>query len=175
MRAGCRRASPDYVERLVAPYFEAVAEWYEALRIGLPGGALQEIIDRRLGDPFFGIFLNPGHLLHLDEWLELARVTRLAGAVALGHGVPGRHHPGDRDRLFHHQHRGRHRPRGRGAPRRARGALSGCLGAHPGTTPIHARSLGITLQPEVLPLLNIPAYLPPFLLRPDHVMTLLDT
>ena len=61
---------PDYVERLVAPYFEAVAEWYETLRIGLPGGALQEIIDRRLGDPFFGIFLNPGHLLHLDEWIS---------------------------------------------------------------------------------------------------------
>ncbi len=33
----------DYVERLVEPYFGAVAEWYEALRIGLPGGALQEI------------------------------------------------------------------------------------------------------------------------------------
>ncbi|MDQ2854000.1 MAG: aminopeptidase P family N-terminal domain-containing protein, partial [Chloroflexota bacterium] len=45
----------DYVERLVAPYFEAVAEWYAALHVGQVGGALQEIIDRRLGDPFFGI------------------------------------------------------------------------------------------------------------------------
>ena len=27
---------------------------------GQTGGALQAIIDRRLGDPFFGIFLNPG-------------------------------------------------------------------------------------------------------------------
>ncbi|MGH9892328.1 MAG: aminopeptidase P family N-terminal domain-containing protein, partial [bacterium] len=60
----------DYVERLVAPYFEAVAEWYQALRVGLTGGALQEVIDRRLGDPFFGIFLNPGHQLHLDEWVN---------------------------------------------------------------------------------------------------------
>jgi len=51
----------DYVERLVGPYFEAVAEWYGALRVGQTGGALQEIVDRRLGDPFFGIFLNPGH------------------------------------------------------------------------------------------------------------------
>ena len=39
-------------------------------RIGQTGGALQEIIDRRLGDPFFGIFLNPGHLIHLDEWVN---------------------------------------------------------------------------------------------------------
>ncbi len=38
--------------------------------IGQTGGALQEIIDRRLGDPFFGIFLNPGHQIHLDEWVN---------------------------------------------------------------------------------------------------------
>ena len=28
-------------------------------------GALHAIIDRHLGDPFFGIFLNPGHQIHL--------------------------------------------------------------------------------------------------------------
>jgi hypothetical protein len=61
---------PDYFERLVGPYFEAVAEWYEALHVGQKGGALQEIVDRRLGDPFFGIFLNPGHQIHLDEWVN---------------------------------------------------------------------------------------------------------
>ena len=60
----------DYVERLVGPYFEAVAEWYGALHIGQTGGALHEIIHRHLGDPFFGIFLNPGHQIHLDEWVN---------------------------------------------------------------------------------------------------------
>ena len=60
----------DYVARLVAPYFEAVVEWYGALHVGQVGGALQEIVDRHLGDPFFGIFLNPGHQLHLDEWVN---------------------------------------------------------------------------------------------------------
>ena len=53
-----------------APYFEAVAEWYGALRVGQTGGTLQEIVDRHLGDPFFGIFLNPGHQIHLDEWVN---------------------------------------------------------------------------------------------------------
>ena len=70
---GRRRAADgvgDYVERLVAPYFEAIAEWYGALHVGQTGGALQEIIDRHLGDPFFGIFLNPGHQIHLDEWVN---------------------------------------------------------------------------------------------------------
>ena len=32
--------------------------------------------------------------------------------------------------------------------------------------------LGLTLHPDVLPLSNIPAYLPPFLLRPDRAMVL---
>ena len=33
-------------------------------------------------------------------------------------------------------------------------------------------ALGIALHPDVLPFSNIPAYLAPFLLRPDRAMTL---
>ena len=32
-------------------------------------------------------------------------------------------------------------------------------------------ALGIELHPDVLPFSNIPAYLPPFVLRPDLAMT----
>ena len=35
-----------------------------------------------------------------------------------------------------------------------------------------AEALGIELHPDVLPFSNIPAYLPPFLLRPDRAMTM---
>jgi hypothetical protein len=162
----------DYVERLVGPYFEAVAEWYEALRIGLPGGALQEIIDRRLGDPFFGIFLNPGHLLHLDEWVSSpvypgSQVPLRSGTVFQVDIIPatGTAHftTNIEDGIA-----------------LANAALRDELAArYPEAWErigIRRRfmreELGITLQPEVLPLSNIPAYLPPFLLRPDHVMTL---
>jgi Xaa-Pro aminopeptidase len=34
-----------------------------------------------------------------------------------------------------------------------------------------ANALGIELHPDVLPFSNLPAYLPPFLLRPDRAMT----
>ena len=54
----------DYVDVLVAPYFEAIVEWLETIEIGIEGGTLDAIIRRRLGDPFFGIKLNPGHLLN---------------------------------------------------------------------------------------------------------------
>jgi hypothetical protein len=35
-----------------------------------------------------------------------------------------------------------------------------------------SETLGIDLHPDVLPLSNIPAWLPPFLLGPDRAMTM---
>jgi hypothetical protein len=35
-----------------------------------------------------------------------------------------------------------------------------------------AEALGIRLHPDVLPFSNVPAYLPPFLLRADRAMTM---
>ena len=162
----------DYVDRLVGPYFEAVAEWYSALRIGQRGGVLHEIIDRHLGDPFFGIFLNPGHQIHLDEWVNspIARgseielqsgmafqvdiipatgteyfTTNIEDGVALA------------DKTLRDEFASRY-PDAWARIQARRGFMED--------------SLGIRLSPEVLPFSNIPAYLPPFLLRPDRVMTL---
>ena len=165
----------DYVERLVGPYFEAVAEWYQALRIGLPGGALQEIIDRHLGDPFFGIFLNPGHLLHLDEWIS--------SPVSRGSQVPLRSGMVFQVDIIPATGTAYFTSNIEDGVALADASLRDELAArYPEAWErigIRRRfmreSLGITLQPEVLPLSNIPAYLPPFLLRPDHVMTLSGT
>ena len=113
----------DYVDRLVGPYFAAIGEWYAALRIGQTGGALQAIIDQHLGDPFFGIFINPGHQIHLDEWVSSpiyrGSTVELRSGMALQVGC----HPGNRHRVLHDQHRGRNRPRRRCAAGRARAAL----------------------------------------------------
>lgn len=58
----------DYVEKLVAPYWETATAWYESIRIGMTAGELYEITASRIGDDFYGVFLNPGHFIHLDEW-----------------------------------------------------------------------------------------------------------
>jgi Creatinase/Prolidase N-terminal domain len=58
----------DYVERLVAPYFACACEWYETIGIGVTGGELFDLAHRHPGDAFFGVHLNPGHFIHLDEW-----------------------------------------------------------------------------------------------------------
>ena len=162
----------DYVERLVAPYFEAVAEWYGALHVGQAGGALQEIIDRRLGDPFFGIFLNPGHQIHLDEWVNSpvapGSTIELRSGMALQVDIipaTGTDHfttnIEDGVALADASLRAAFADRYPDAWRRilARRRFMG-------------EALGITLHPDVLPFSNLAAFLPPFLLRPDRAMTL---
>ena len=162
----------DYVERLVGPYFEAIAEWYQALHVGQSGGTLHEIIARHLGDPFFGIFLNPGHQIHLDEWvnspiapgseIELRSgmafqvdvipatgteyfTTNIEDGIALADDSLRSVLAADYPDMW-----------GRIQARRA----------------FMSESLGIELHPDVLPFSNIPAFLPPFLLRPDRVMAM---
>jgi len=60
----------DYFEKLVVPYFKAVKAWYENLAIGVEGGLIFKEIMNILSDPFFGVYLNPGHLIHRDEWMN---------------------------------------------------------------------------------------------------------
>ena len=162
----------DYVERLVAPYFAAVAEWYGALRIGQTGGVLHEIIARRLDDPFFGIFLNPGHQISLDEWVNSP--IRPGSPIELGSGmafqvdiIPATGTPYFTSNIED------------GVALADASLRAAFAAAYPDAwARIQARrafmddQLGIELHPDVLPFSNIPAYLPPFLLRPGVAMTM---
>ncbi|MDJ0923031.1 MAG: aminopeptidase P family N-terminal domain-containing protein [Acidimicrobiia bacterium] len=162
----------DYVDRLVAPYFAAIAEWYEAMHIGQKGGVLFEIIARHLGDPFFGIFLNPGHQIHLEEWVNSpisahSEIEMRSGMAFQVDVIPATGTPyfttniEDGIALADAELRDEFSRRYPDAWNRIvarRGFMR--------------EALGIDLHPDVLLFSNIPAYLPPFLLRPDHVMTL---
>jgi Xaa-Pro aminopeptidase len=164
----------DYVARLVAPYFEAVAEWYGAIRVGQVGGALHEIVARRLGDPFFGILLNPGHQIHLDEWVNSpigpGSTIELRSGMAFQVDII----PATGTEYFTTNIED-------GIALADETLREAFAARYPATwLRIQARrrfmddALGIPLHPDVLPFSNIPAYLPPFLLRPDRVMTMAD-
>jgi len=161
----------DYLDRLVGPYFEAIAEWYRALHIGQTGGALQEIIDRRLGDPFFGIFLNPGHQIHLDEWVNSpvwpGSTVELRSGMAMQVDVI----PATGSEYFTTNIED-------GIAFADESLRSAIAERYPDMWQrIQARrlfmreALGIELHPDVLPFSNIPAYLPPFMLSPGRAMT----
>jgi hypothetical protein len=162
----------DYVDRLVGPYFEAIAEWYGALHVGQTGGALFDIVDRRLGDPFFGIGLNPGHYIQLDEWVNspISRGSKIelqSGAALQVDVIPAT----GSDYFTTNIEDGIAL-----ADEPLREAFA--AGYPEAWARIQARrrfmaeSLGIELHPDVLPFSNIPAYLPPFVLAPDRVLSL---
>jgi len=161
----------DYVEKLVAPYYRAIVEWYRTIGMGVKGGELYDVIHRRLGDPFFGVKLNPGHQIHLDEWVNSpifagSKVELRSGMAFQVDVIPAT-----------------------GTDYFTTNIEDGiALADEPlrlelqqkfpeGWSRIEARRrfmkdvLGIDLKREVLPFSNIPAYLPPFLLSPRRVMT----
>ncbi len=164
----------DYVDRLVAPYFAAIAEWYEALRVGQTGGVLHDIVARRLGDPFFGIFLNPGHQIGLDEWVNSpiwpgSEVELRSGMVLQVDVIPATGTPYFTTNIED------------GVALADAGLRARIARDHPGMwARIDGRrrfmrdALGIDLHPDVLPFSNIPAWLPPFLLAPGRAMTMAD-
>ncbi len=163
-------AVSDYVERLVAPYFACAAEWYETVGIGVTGGQLYDLVARRLGDPFFGVHLNPGHFIHLDEWpsspvyagsdvvLRSGMALQLDIIPATGTAY---HTTNIED----------------GVALADEASRDDLAARYPGlwqrvTTrrQFLAGALGIALRPEVLPLSDLAGYLPPFWLSPHLAM-----
>jgi hypothetical protein len=164
----------DYVDRLVAPYFEAVADWYGALRVGQTGGALYEIVHRHIGAPFFGVSLNPGHLIGLDEWINSpvapgSRVELRSGMAMQVDIIPatGTEYftTNIEDGIALAD-----------SSLRAEFAIAypEAWGRVQARRTFMESALGISLHPDVLPFSNIPAFLPPFLLDPGRAMALAE-
>jgi Xaa-Pro aminopeptidase len=162
----------DYVDRLVAPYFEAIAAWYGALRVGASAGDIYAVAMARLADPFFGIFLNPGHLIGLDEWIHspfhAGSTVQLRSGMAFQVDVI----PATGTDYFTTNIED-------GVALADSTLRAELAAAHPDAwARIQARrrfmheSLGIELHEDVLPLSNLAAHLPPFVLRAERAMTL---
>ena len=163
-------AASDYVGRLVAPYFACAAEWYETVGIGVTGGELFEVARRHLADPFFGVHLNPGHFIHLDEWpsspvyagSEVALRSGMALQLDIIPATGTAYHTSNIE----------------DGVALADEALRAELAArYPGMwqrigtrRAFMADVLGIALKPEVLPLSNLAGYLPPLWLSPQLAM-----
>ncbi len=164
------QGASDYLDKLAEPYFQAIVAWYERIGIGVTGGELYQIIHDKIGDPFFGVGLNPGHLIHLDEWLNSPIYAGSSAPLQSGMAlqvdvIPATGTPyftiniedgivladDDLRAAFVQQY-----PEAWGRIQARRAFMQSAL--------------GITLKPEVLPFSNIPAYLPPFLLAPNMAL-----
>jgi hypothetical protein len=162
----------DYVERLVAPYFAAIAAWYEALHVGQSARVLWEVIDRHLGDPFFGLFINPGHQIQLDEWVNSPFAADSTVELCSGMAFQVDVIPATGGAYFTTNIED-------GIALANADLRAAFAAADPAAwSRITARrqfmsdALGIRLHPDVLPFSNLPAYLPPFVLAPGRAMRL---
>jgi hypothetical protein len=92
-------AARDYVATFAGPYLAAMSLWCGMMRPGVTGGEVWAAMQQALPFGMFGVFLNPGHLIGMDEWLSspiydgssevLASGMALQMDVIPGHAVYG--------------------------------------------------------------------------------------
>lgn len=63
-------AAADYLEVFAGPYVQAMSLWCSMMRPGVSGGAVHAAMFAALPADPFNLFLNPGHLIGMDEWLS---------------------------------------------------------------------------------------------------------
>lgn len=159
----------DYVERLAGPYFSCAAEWYETVGIGVTGGQLDALVKCHLGDEFFGVKLNPGHLIHLDEWMSTPIYPRSEERLRSGQAIQldiipatgtayGTANIEDGIALLDEDSRSEFATRYPDAWVRIEARRR-----------FMSEQLNIHLKPEILPLSNLAGYFAPLLLSPSRV------
>lgn len=162
----------DYVEKLMVPYFTAAAAWYEALGLGFSGGAMYHAAMQHLNDPFFGIGLNPGHLIHLDEWVHSP--IRKGGELTLHSGMALQCDiiPATGTDYFMTNIEDGVALADEATRREFQNKFPEAWTRIEKRRAFMKDALGISLNPEVLPFSNIPAWLPPFWLNPNRAMAM---
>jgi Xaa-Pro aminopeptidase len=161
----------DYVASFAGPYFEVLAAWFDLLRIGTPGDELARVVGENLPFERFGIFLNAGHLIHLEEWTSSpvypgSTVRIHSGMVFQVDVIPSSPtyfstRMEDGVLIADADLRGR-----------LREEYAECYARCEARRRFMADVLGIGLPDEVLPLSNIPGIVPPFFLDPGTILAL---
>ena len=137
----------------------------------MPGGEIARLIEERLPFKDFGIFLNAGHLIHLDEWVSSpiyagSKVPLHSGMAIQVDVIPSspvyfstRMEDGVvlADATLRRQIADQYPE-----------CYARCLARRKFMVDV----LGIPVPEEVLPLSNIPAIVPPFFLKPNTVLAM---
>ena len=161
----------DYVENFAGPYFEVLAEWFEMLRIGTPGAKLSDLVETKLPFEKFGIFLNAGHLIHLDEWLSSpiypgSDIPIQSGMVFQVDVIPSS------PIYFSTRMEDGLVIADKELRKQIREQYPDCFARCQKRRDFMIDVLNIQLPEEILPLSNIPTIVPPFFLNPNTVLAI---
>jgi hypothetical protein len=159
----------EFYPRFTATYYGAVQAWYEALALGRPGGEVVSAVAAATPPELWTPALNPGHLIHTDEWVSTpffagSPIPLTSGMALQMDIIPVSAGPfcvaNAEDGVVL-------------ADESLRAELAS---RHPDVWQrVQARhqfmqeALGIRLRPEVLPLGNTPGLFPPYFLSPRRV------
>jgi hypothetical protein len=164
-------AAQDYADAFAGIYFSIMGEWYNLLRIGTPGGVLAHLVQAQLPFEKFGIFLNPGHLIHLDEWVSSPIYDGSIDPIQSGMVIQVDVIPGSPVYASTRMEDGIVV-----ADAQLRQELAErfpeCYARCQARRQFMRDVLGFDLPEELLPLSNIPAIVPPFFLSPNTVFAL---
>ncbi len=160
-----------YVSEFAGPYFEAMTEWFHLLRIGQQGWQLEELIRTRLPYENFQIFLNPGHLIHLDEWVSSpiyrnSVVPIHSGMIFQSDIIPYN------EIYFSTRMEDGYVIADDGLRRRLQAHSPSCYDRCQKRRKFMTDTLGIELPEEILPLSNMAGILPPYLFAPNLILAL---
>lgn len=164
-------AASDYIPAFAGPYFEAMAEWFGAMKLGTAGRSVYDLIQRRLPFDRFGIYLNPGHLIHLDEWMSSPFYAGSELPVASGMAIQVDVIPQSKQYFSTRMEDGIVIADG-DLRAHLKESAPDCYDRCQRRRSFMSDVLGIELPEEVLPLSNTCAIVPPFFLRPNSILAL---
>jgi len=59
---------PDYLTKICIPYFKLLATWYQSIKVDASGNDVFNRINREAHSLGLKLALNPGHFIDLEEW-----------------------------------------------------------------------------------------------------------
>jgi hypothetical protein len=60
----------EFYPRFAANYFGVVARWYESVKVGAAGSEVFAAVEDARDIGCFALAVNPGHYIHIDEWVH---------------------------------------------------------------------------------------------------------
>jgi hypothetical protein len=160
----------DFYPAFAANYFDVVSTWYEHVKAGACAGDVFAAVEAKRNSTLYRFAVNPGHYLHLDEWVHSpfapgSRTLLRSGAALQMDIIPISAGPfcyiNVEDGIAL-------------ADEALRSEIASKFPAM--WSRIKARrsfmteALGIRLDESVLPLSNTPAWLPPYALEPTQIL-----
>ena len=160
----------NYFEKLIVPYFKAVKAWYENLAIGVEGGLIFQKVMDILKDPFFGVYLNPGHLLHKDEWMNSPIYANSKEKIFSGQAFQMDIIPATNTNYFSTNLEDGIVILDKDNRKIFKDKYPDAMERICRRRDFIINKIGINLKPEVMPLSNLPCYLSPFILNFSRVV-----